>query len=458
MPEKRLNEKEKISIDGELIRDLSELLNARAFASVKNIFEDLHPADIAEILSHLDTEERQYAFTLLHTEVASEVILELDDEDREEIIETLEPRQIGDIVDEMESDDAADLVGELDEAVARDVLKVLDEEDKLEVQELLRYDEESAGGIMGLEYTAVHEQDTVQNAIEEIRKKSTEVESIFYVFVTSDGGVLTGVVSVDRLILAGPQTLISQIMDRNVVYAETDEDQEQVAMKFKKYDLVAMPVVTPAKKLVGRITIDDIVDIIEEEATEDASLIAGSIDEDVTETSVFKVVRARVPWLLTGLAGEILVALTLSQFERSITEILALTFFIPIMTAMGGNAAIQSSSIVIRGLATGDINLLDMTEQLMKELKVAFINGFLLSLVLFGSTYLWIDDLKICTVIGASLFFVIFLATFNGALFPLLLKRLNFDPALSTGPFVTTTNDALGIIVYLGIATLVLLS
>jgi len=453
-----VKERDKIGVDAELVKDLSELIQSRAFASIKNIFQDLHASDISELLSHLDQDERKYGFSLLETEIASDVILELDEEDREEIIESMEPHEIGDIVDEMESDDAADLVGELDDEVAEEVLKELDEEDSLEVQELLRYDEESAGGIMGLEYTAVIEDDSVQTTIEEIRKTSEEAGSIFYVFVTDRLGVLKGIISVDKLIIAQPDTLISDIMDRDVVYVETDEDQEAVAMMFKKYDVVAMPVVTKStKKLVGRITIDDIVDIIEEEASEDAALVAGSIDEDVTGTSVFKIVRARVPWLITGLVGEILVALTLSQFEKSIAEILALTFFIPIMTAMGGNSAIQSSSIVIRGLATGKITLLDMGEQLLKELRVALINGLLLSSILFVITFFWLGDIKICIVIGTSLFFVIFLATFNGALFPLLLRKLNFDPALATGPFVTTTNDALGIIVYLGLATFTLI-
>lgn len=445
-----------IEIDNEFIDDIKDLVHSKAELLLRNILQDLHPADIAEILDHLDEDERNIVFDVLDTEKASDVILELDSGSREDILENLDEQQITEIVDAMHSDDAANLVQELDDETKQIVLDQLDTEDAREVQHLLQYKEDTAGGIMQLEYVDVYESVTVAEAVDEVRVQAAEVEKIYDVYVVNTSGQLVGVLSAETLLVVPPTRLVSEVMATDVVAARTDTDQEEVAKLFKKFDLVTLPVVTPSGKLVGRITIDDVIDVIEQEASEDVSKMAGSVDEEVTETSTFRISRSRLPWLFTALAGELVAAFVLSRFEKSLNSILALAFFVPIIMAMAGNIAIQCSSIVIRGLATGEIGLLDMRRQILKETKVAGINGLVLGIILSIVVSVWIGDARIALVVGIALVCVIFFAAFNGTLFPLLLRRVNVDPALAAGPFVTMTNDTLGILIYLGIATLML--
>ena len=453
-----MREKSKIEIDKEFIDDIKDLVDSKAEYLLKNILSDLHPSDISEILDHLDEEERNYVFQIIETEKASEVILELDNASREDILENLDEEQISDMLDEMQSDDAANIVQELDEETAEKVLSQLDYEDSQEVKELLKYDEDSAGGLMQLEFVSVFVTDTIHEAIEEVREKSKDVQKIYDIFVVNHDDQLVGVLSTETLLMVFPDKLVSEVMNHEFVFATTNQDQEEVAKIFKKYDLVTIPVTTPSGKLVGRITIDDIIDVIEEEASEDVSKMAGSVNEDVTETSSFRISKSRLPWLLTAMAGELVAAFVLSRFENSIQTILALAFFLPIIMAMAGNIAIQCSSIVIRGLATGEIGVLDIQRQIFKEIRVAGINGIILGVVLGSIVALWIGDVHIAIVVGTALICVIFFAAFNGTVFPLILKKFNIDPALAAGPFVTMTNDTLGIFIYLGIATFFLLN
>ena len=452
-----MRERSKIEIDKEFLNDIKDLVDSKAEYLLKNILSDLHPSDISEILDHLDEEERNYVFQIIETEKASEVILELDNASREDILENLDEGQISEMLDEMQSDDAANIVQGLDEETAEKVLSQLDYEDSQEVKELLKYDVDSAGGLMQLEFVSVYATDTVQEAIEEVREKSKDVEKIYDIFVVNHQEQLVGVLSAESLLMVFPGKIVSEIMNPEFVFAITHQDQEEVAQMFKKYDLVTIPVTTPSGKLVGRITIDDIIDVIEEEASEDVSKMAGSVNEDVTETSTFRISKSRLPWLFTAMAGELVAAFVLSRFEDSIHTILALAFFLPIIMAMAGNIAIQCSSIVIRGLATGEIGILDIQRQILKEIRVAGINGIILGLVLGGIVTLWIGDMHVASVVGAALICVIFFAAFNGTVFPLVLKKLNIDPALAAGPFVTMTNDTLGILIYLGIATFFLI-
>ncbi|MCB0833771.1 MAG: magnesium transporter [Bacteroidetes bacterium] len=451
-----MREKSQIDIDKEFISDIKDLVDSKAEYLLRNILSDLHPADISEILDHLDEQERNFVFEIIDTEKASDVILELDTASREDILEHLDEVQISEIIDEMQSDDAANIVQELDDETATRVLEKLDFEESQEVRELLKYEEDTAGGIMQLEFVDVYETESVRQAIDEVREKSKDVQKIYDIFVVNREGILVGVVSTEQLLMVGPDEVISDIMNTDVISARTNEDQEEVANRFKKYDLVTLPVVTPAGKLVGRVTIDDIVDVIEQEASEDVSKMAGSVDEDVTETSTLRISRSRLPWLMTALVGELVAAFVLSRFETSLNAVLALAFFLPIIMAMAGNVAIQCSSIVIRGLATGEIRLLDVQRQVFKELRVAMVNGVVLGVILSGIVSFWIGNLEVALVVSVALVCVIFFAALNGTLFPLILKRLRVDPALAAGPFVTMTNDTLGILIYLGIATLFL--
>jgi len=441
----------------EIVENLRFLISVNDKPKLKNILLSTHPADIADILDHFKEDERDFLFSLLPPEEASEVIVELDDFHREDLLEDMHEDRLSELVDEMDSDDAADLVSELPSEIADKVLQSIDKQDSEEVKELMRHDEESAGGIMALEFIVVNQNSTIDDAILEIRKKAEEVEDVYYVYVIDDNGVLVGILSLKDLILSGNKTRVSEVMDRDVISVHEGTDQEEVAKMAKKYDLVAVPVIDEFNRLVGRITIDDIVDVIEDEASEDIHRLAGIIDEEeIHEKSSFKISRARLPWLLVAFGGELGSVFILDHFASTLKEIIIATFFIPIIMAMGGNVGIQSSTIMVRGLATGEIGLLHARGQLLKEMRVSLINGVLCGLLILIIVGFWFKEIEFGAILAISLFFIIVNATFVGATMPLVLKKLNIDPAIATGPFITTANDVLGILIYLSLASLYL--
>lgn len=441
----------------EIVENIRFLISVKDTAKLKNILLSTHPADIADIFDHFDEDERDYLFSFLPPEEASEVIVELDDFHRGDLLEDLNEDRLSELVDEMDSDDATDLVAELPSEVADKVLQSIDEQDSDEVKELMRHDEESAGGIMALEFIVVSQNSTIDEAIREIRKKAEEVEDVYYVYVIDDNGILVGTLSLKNLILSGSKRKVSEVMDRDVISVDEDMDQEEVANIAKKYDLVAVPVVDKRKRLVGRITIDDIVDVIEDEASEDIHRFAGITDEEeIHEKSSFKISRARLPWLLVAFGGQLCSAFILHHFQSTLKEIIIATFFIPIIMAMGGNVGIQSSTIMVRGLATGEIGLIHARRQFLKEMRVSLINGFVCGILILLIVGLWLKEIQFGAILALSLFLIIVNAGFVGALIPLVCKKLNIDPAIATGPFITTTNDAFGLLIYLGLTTLYL--
>lgn len=440
----------------ETLQDISELIASRSDGFLRNILLGLHAADIAEIMSRLPSEERKYLFKLLGTQKASEVLVEMDSSSREELLKGLEKSQISEVIAEMDSDDAADVVAELPDAIAADVLKTISREDSKEVRELLTHDEETAGGIMAKEFVSVNQNATAEEAIQEIRRKAEEVQEVFNVYVVDDGGRLVGVLSLKKLLLAHPNKKVREIMNKDVISVDTDVDQEEVANLVKKYDLVAVPVVDKSGLLVGRITVDDVVDVLEEEVSEDISKMAGITEEEARETPSFKASRLRLPWLLFAFTGELVSAFVMSQFETSLKNILSLIFFVPIIMAMGGNAGNQSAVIVVRGLATGEIDLADTKRRLFKEFRVALFNGFFCASLIFVVVSLWLNNKRFGLIIGLAMIVVIVNATIVGAMIPLLLKKLRVDPAIATSPLISTSNDILGLAIYLGTATIFL--
>jgi len=445
----------------EIIENIRFFITEHNEINLKNMLVDTHPADIADIIVNLEEEESEYIFSLLPAEQASEVLAYLPDYSRAQIIEELEDERLAELVDEMDSDDATDLVSELPEEKAQKVLEVIDFQDSREVKELLRHEEDTAGGIMAMELIGVNENSTVDEAIEQVRKRAEEVEEVYYIFVVNDQQKLVGIVSIKKLILSSGKTRISAIMERDVISVTTDMDQEEVARIVKKYDLVAVPVVDEQGRLVGRITVDDVMDVVDDEASEDIHRLAGITEEvEIHETSTLKISRVRLPWLLFAFFGEIGSAAVMSYFEASLKQILTAAFFIPIIMAMGGNAGIQSSTIMVRGLALGDIGLLHAKKQIFKEFKVSIINGLICGLLLFLIIGLLFSKLehpfRFSAVIGIAMFFIIINATIVGAIIPLFLKRINVDPAIATGPFITTSNDIIGLLIYLGLASIYL--
>ncbi len=440
----------------EILEDVSFLIQEKQAPKLRAIMLDAHPADIADLLMHMDGEHRSYLFEALDLRTAADAILEVDESTRQELIATWDERRLASLVREMNSDDAADFVSELSSDLAAAILKQIAPEESADVRKLLAHEEDTAGGIMALELVAMVQDSTVAEAINEIRKKADEIDTINHVYVVDSNRRLLGTVHLKQLILAEPYTRLSEIMSRDVISVQVGTDQEEVAKLARKYDLLSVPVVDAQGRLVGRITYDDIVDVMEEEAAEDISHMAGIASHgDIRDSSVLRTARIRLPWLVIGLFGGIVAAWILSFFENKLQQnIVVLMFFVPVVMAMGGNAGIQSSTIVVHGLATGSIGFSDMFQRLLREMRVAFLNGFLCGLLLLLIvTVVW-NQPHYGILVGISLLIVMFVAALVGASIPLLLKRYNIDPAIATGPFITISNDILGLFIYMAISTM----
>ncbi len=441
----------------EIVENISFLAYEKDKTMIRNLIVDLHPADLADIISHLNDDYRSYIFNMLDAEIASDVMAELDEVSKIDLIEELSEGRLSEIVDEMDSDDATDLVSELPEDLAQKVLSKIDFQDSAEVIELLRHEEDTAGGIMAKEFVAVNQNSTVDEAIQKIRQKSEEVDYIYYVFVVDDEDMLVGIASLKDMILARPNTQISEIMDCDVISVDTQLDQEEVANIARKYDLVSIPVVDKRGKLVGRITFDDLADVMEDEASEDMQRMAGiADDEEFRETSAFRILRVRLPWLLVGFLGQLVSALILKNFEASMNHIIASAFFIPIIMAMGGNAGIQSSTIMVRGMATGEISVFHVGKRIMRELFVALLNGLICGVLILIVISIWFGQINFGLILAVAMITVIINASMTGAVVPIILKKFDVDPAIATGPFITTSNDIFGLLIYFALITVFL--
>jgi magnesium transporter len=438
----------------EILDNLRYLIEAKQTNFALSLIVDLHPSDIAEIISRLNEEERPVIFSLLPPELASEVLVELGENAMEDVLEEMDSRQIAEMVNEMDSDDAADIISELPPEQAAEVLEQVEIESSEEIQELLTYPEDTAGGIMAKEFVSVLAGTTVQMTIEEIRRKHQEIENIYYCFVTDASGTLLGSVSLHSLILASPDTPVENIMEQDLIKIEVSLDQEEVARIFKKYDLVVAPVVNRRSKLLGRITIDDIVDVIHEEQEEDLALMAGTGEEEILEDSVFQITRARLPWLILSFLGELVSAYILSSFSATMERIIVSAFFIPIVMAMGGSTGQQTSIIVVRGIATGEITFRDTGRRVFRELRVALLNGLVLGVLMFSLISLWQKDFSFAIILAVTLQVILINASVVGAVIPLVFKKIKVDPALATGPFISTFNDVVGLFIYFSLLTL----
>ncbi len=445
-----------IKIDEELLDNIGILINEQDAESLNKMVIDIHPADIAEIINHLKREDAEYLFNLLDTEIASEVVVEIDENLREKILKKIDTEKITDIVDELETDDATDILSELPEQVAEQVLENINIEDSADVKELLKYPEDTAGGIMSSDYVYVIETAFVKDAIAEVRKNAEELEHIYYIYVLSKRGTLRGVVELKSLLVHPFDKKISSVMAEDLIYVTPDIDQEEVANLIKKYDLVSIPVVDEDKKLLGRITIDDIVDVIMEEADEDLQKVAGLSEEQETSDSVFRISRIRLPWLIIALFVEMIGVFVLSKYADVLFQkLIVAAFFIPVVMAMGGSTGTQASIVMVKGLGEDEVWFKSSIKKLMKEFFVAILNGLVLgSLLLLISLIFFRENMNEVIVVTISLLIIIIFATMIGALIPILLKKMKIDPAVATGPFVTTMNDVLGLCIYILIITI----
>lgn len=448
-----------LEVDGDLVNDIAALLNSGTDGMVTNLVADLYPADLALLLSHLSSEGAERLFELLPNEKAGQVLAELDDAFRARLLQEAHTDRLTELLEQLESDDAADVLADLPPDVAYEVLPRL--EDSEDVRELLGYDEESAGGIMGREFVAVPRDWTVGEATEELRRKADEVQDVYALFVLDEDQKLIGTISLKRLLLTSAGTRVDEIMDSDLITTTPNVDQEEVGRIMQRYDLVSLPVVAADGLMLGRITIDDIVDVIREEAEEDIQLMSGMSGSEEPTDSVYRIIKGRLPWLLVGMFGAGLSGMVIGRFEDVLEEAVVLAAFIPVVMAMAGNAGIQSSAIVVQGLASGEVWSTDVVRRIGKELSVALLNGIVLALVLGVAVLLLpiestsITNLAITAAL--SMLTVIVLATIIGTTVPLLLVRFKIDPALATGPFITTSNDILGLAVYFLLATMIYL-
>ena len=440
-------------IGGKLIEDIKALIGQGNHQSMKKLIGEMRAADVADLIEHLEPDERLFVFKLLEPEGAGDILVEIEPPVQGSIIKDLDNQAISDIVQELDSDDAADLVGDLPAERAKKIIESVGDDVSRELEKLLPYPEDTAGGIMALEFVAVKADATIQDAIETMREMREEVEDLLYIWVINGFERLVGLVALKDLVLESPERKICDIMNPEVISVDVYTDQEEVVKLVKKYDLVNVAVVDEHHRLVGRITYDDIIDVIEEEADEDIALMAGVIDQEIMEESIAKISKARLPWLIVGLFGGILAAVVINQFQSSLEKIIALSFFFPVIMAMGGNTGTQAATIVVRGLATGDIGLVNIGKRLWTELRVSILNGLICGVILGLIVGFWLSDYRLGGIVALALMLIVLYSGVVGSAVPLALQRLNIDPALATGPFVTTLNDILSLLIYLGLVT-----
>ena len=420
--------------------------------SVLALVSELHPADIASIIDRLGSDEAVYVYRLLDAEAAAEVLLELDEDTREDLLGSLTSREIAeDVLEHIDSDDAADVMAELPEEKQREVIALIDDRThRADIQELLSYAEGTAGALMAKELVKVRTDQSVARAIVEMRRQSHDVEHVYTIYVVDKDERLVGVLQLKDLLFTAEstRTLIKHICDSNVVSVKVDTDAEDVVNLMKKYDVVVLPVVDSDDRLVGRITVDDVMDVMTEEATEDYQLASG-ISEDVDATDIPIVqIRARLPWLLIGLAGGILSSQIIAQYEAELRIDPKMAFFMPLIAATAGNVGVQSSAIVVQGLAMGSLDGMHLLARLWKEIRVAMITALVCGTLIFLVNMALQQGQALTWTVSIALFIVMITAALFGTSIPLLLQRLNVDPAMATGPFVTTLNDISGLITY----------
>jgi magnesium transporter len=422
---------------------------------VKDNVLELHYADVAEILDALSNEEAKYIYFLVDEDTQADILMELDEDVRDRFLASLTTKEIADQLENLDSDDAADILGELSDEQIHEVISQMEDDEAAEdIVDLLNYDENTAGGLMQKEFIQANVNWTVDRAIVELRRQAEDVEKVYNIYVVDDLNKLVGLLSLKRVLFANPKTIISEIyQSKNVISVKTSDSDEEVAKIMEKYDLVAIPVVDFQNKLVGRITLDDVVDIIKEEADKDFQLASGISERIESNSSIWRISRARLPWLLIGMVGGIFSAQVISQFESGISLVPSLAFFIPLITATGGNVGVQSSAIVVQSLAKGNDHFGSIMQKLLKEGLVGLLNGILLSLLIYGIAFVFASS-TLGFVVSISLLVVVIFAAIIGTLIPLLLHKNNIDPALATGPFITTLNDVLGLFIYFTVGML----
>ena len=433
---------------------ITDLIEKGGKQYVKEHLAELHPADIADIIETLNEEKKKELFNLLHTEIASKVIVEVNEHSRDQILEDINKEKLTDIVEEMSSDDAADLIADLPKEEAKDILEKLHWEDSTEVQKLLKYPEDTAGGIMQTELLSVREEMLVEDAIIQLMASSKNIGDVPNVFVVDKNRRLVGILPVRKLLIVKHEIPISEIIDRNVISVNVNEDQEEVANIFKKYDLLSLAVVDDDGRLVGRIQIDDIVDVLVEEASEDMLHMAGIYQDEKIMDPPLKSVRMRLPWLVINLATATLAASVVGLFQDTLQAMVILAMFMPIVAGMGGNAGTQALTVTIRGIALGELSFSNAKRAVLNGITIGILNGVVTGAIMALIAYYWKGNYMLGIVLGLAMMINLFIANFFGIIIPLVLKWFKIDPAVASSIFLTTLTDCIGFISFLGLATI----
>ncbi len=440
-----------LELSKENIEKVKDAIEAGNDSFLVEAFTELHAADITEFIERLSTNDGRYLLRLLPEQLAAEVLIELEEDDREKLISSYTTKEIAEIIDNIDSDDAADVLSELSDTKKEEVISLLDDaEQASDIIDLLNYAEGTAGSLMAKEMVKVNVNWTVTQAIREMRKQAEDVEHVYTIYVVDDEEKLVGTLSLKKLLFnTSLRSTISEIYySEKVRFAEVQQPAEEIVEIMNKYDLVVLPVVDENFHLMGRITIDDAVDVMQEESERDYQLASGLSGNVESDDKFWVISRARLPWLLIGLLGGVVTAKVIGLYEADLQIIPQLAYFVPLIAAMGGNAGVQSSAIVVQGLASSSLSFDGVLPRLLKELMVSVLNALVCSLLLLGFIYLLGSTIELALTVSISLISVIIVASLLGTFIPLFLDKFNIDPALATGPFITTTNDIIGLTIY----------
>ena len=442
----------------ESLDSIRQIIADKDHDKAREILAELHPADIAALYQDLDLDEAEFLYRLLDSEKAADVLMELDEDDRAKLLEGMSSESIARQLEYLDTDDAVDLVQELNKEDREEVLsQIEDVEQAGDIIDLLQYDEDTAGGLMGTEMVVVNENMSMPECIKEMRAQAEEMDEIYYVYVVDDDYKLRGIFPLKKMITHPSVSKIKHVMETDPVSVKADTPIDEVAIDFEKYDLVAMPVVDSIGRLLGRITFDDVMDQVRESSERDYQLASGLSSDVDADDSIFAQTKARIPWLLIGIASGILASLILGGFEDQLKAVTALALFIPIIGGTGGNVGVQASAIVVQGLANGSLEIGEFARQLGKEILIGLLNATILSAVIFAYNLIMLPDNFAVTIsVAASLFSVVMFASILGTVVPLTLEKLHINPALATGPFIQISNDIIGLIIYVGVSGLFL--
>ena len=446
----------KFELTKEFLQEIIDKIDRQEFELIKTELSELHNVDIAELIEELDEEYGKILFELFEDETSAEILVELDEENREAVLEDLSSQEIAeDLIENLDSDDAADIIADLPSEKKVEVLSHIEDiEHASDIVDLLSYPENTAGGLMAKELIKVNEKWAVLRCVREMRKQTEEVDKVYTIYVVDDDDILLGTLSLKKLLLSTEKTFIKNIYNEKVFSVKANSDDEEVANIMEKYDLIVLPVVDDLNRLIGRIAIDDVVDVMKEEAMEDYNKASGISEQVDASDNVLTLTRARLPWLLIGLMGGIMGAEVIGIFD--IKNNIELAFFTPLIAAMGGNVGVQSAAIIVQGLASNNLGMDSLAQRLIKELGVALLNGIICSGLIMIITSLIGYPNSISFTVSISLMAVVIFAALFGTFIPLVLDKYKIDPALATGPFITTVNDVLGLFIYFMIGKLFL--